>query len=301
MRRPRSAALLLASAPLVAGTARATYSIAAVDRERGELGGAATSCLRGQDVAIVYRSVPGVGAVLAQAHYARSTHAQAIEQLALGKSPSEVIAAVTAGPDPTPEVRQYAVLDFMGRLAHFTGEATDPFAGAVEGESGGLRFSVQGNLLTGRAVLDGAARALTAPACDLAERLMTALEAGAAGGQGDKRCTGSGIPADSAFLQVEAESGDVLVSLSVASSGDRDPLGELRAQLAAYRTQTPCAPAPPAAEKPERRTSGGGCSVGAPAPQHLGWLALLVAGVGARRRLRGAVLGTIGWCRSKTW
>jgi hypothetical protein len=104
-------------------------------------------------------------------------------------------------------------------------------------------YSVQGNILTGAAVLDQAASAFEADACDLAERLMRALEAGAEHGQGDSRCTGAGIPSDSAFIEVDRpdETAGSYLRLSVADTAPESPLPKLRALFDAWRATHPCA------------------------------------------------------------
>jgi MYXO-CTERM domain-containing protein len=71
---------------------------------------------------------------------------------------------------------------------------------------------------------------------------VRALEAGAMGGQGDRRCTPDGIPADSAFVQVdrEGEPAGSFLELHVPSSGNDDPLVELRADFDTWRASHPC-------------------------------------------------------------
>lgn len=84
--------------------------------------------------------------------------------------------------DPRIEARQLAVIDAAGRTASFTGNECIPWAGALAGRG----FSVQGNRLAGRAVLEGAAAAYERHASlPLAQRLMEALTAGDAAG-GDR-------------------------------------------------------------------------------------------------------------------
>jgi MYXO-CTERM domain-containing protein len=78
-----------------------------------------------------------------------------------------------------------------------------------------------------------------ASGCDLADRLMRALEAGAHGGAGDTRCTPGGIPADSAFLQVDGEDGTV-VQLEAVNTAPADPIAMLRAQYDVWRAANPC-------------------------------------------------------------
>lgn len=238
-----------------------TYSIAASDKTTREVGGAGTSCLGGQDVYVIYAAVPGIGVVHAQARYSLTGKARAAELLTTGASPADIIAEITqASFDAGAAVRQYAVVDVSGAASGFTGNATMPFADDRQGNVGSFTYSVQGNILTSAQVLDSAASAFEASGCDLAERLMSALEAGAEGGEGDSRCTPNGIPSDSAFLQVEApdgEAGDYL-ALRVRSSGSDNPLPLLRAQLSAWRVDHPC----PAPMQPSGGSGGGSSGSG---------------------------------------
>jgi uncharacterized Ntn-hydrolase superfamily protein len=300
----RSVALFAGTTLFFAAEARATYSIAAVDLTRAEFGAAATSCLEGDDVAVVYRAVPTVGVMLAQAYYNGTAHQRGIELLARGQTPSEVIEAITAS-DDNASSRQYALVDLAGRVAAFTGTNADPLALDRRGESGAIRFSVQGNTLSSEAVVSGAIRAAGEPACDLAERLLRALEAGALDGNGDSRCTGAGIPADSAFLRVEAANGETVVSLSVPSSGSANPLLELRAQFQAFRAQHPCS-LPEQASARAASDSGSGCSFAGKASRtpwvtRLLVFALATAAVRRRTRASTAISARLARCRSTIW
>lgn len=240
-----------------------TYSIVAADTQSHEVGGAGTSCLTGDDVYVIYRGVPGRGVVHAQAYYSLNARDRAAELLAQGDAPVAVLDAVTLPSfDPKVAIRQYGVVDVRGSSAAFTGTGTMPFAGDRQGTVEHFAYSVQGNILTSAKVLEQAAAAFQQSGCDLAERLMVALEAGAHGGQGDSRCTGKGIPSDSAFLQVESPGiaeGDYL-SLHVESSGEQDPLPLLRAKLDAWRVQHPC-PVKAPAVSPATTHDGCGCRV----------------------------------------
>lgn len=243
-RGPARSALLFAFGALVASApAHATYSIVAGDPATRQVGGAGTSCIGGSDVYVIYGSVPGVGAVHAQALFNQNGRNAAVQLLGQGQAPAQVVAAITAqGFDGNAASRQYGVVDVSGRSAGFTGTSAQSFADDVQGSVGGFVYSIQGNILTSSAVLTQAVAAFEAPACDLAARLMAALEAGGANGEGDSRCTGDGIPSDSAFLQVDlpdAPRGSFL-SLRVPTSGDDNPLPLLRAQFDAWRATSPC-------------------------------------------------------------
>jgi uncharacterized Ntn-hydrolase superfamily protein len=248
MRRggPAGFAWPLLAAGAVLGTPRladATYSIVAVDTATREVGGAGTSCLDGSNVYVIYGSVPGAGVVHAQATFSQAGRDRAVELLRQGTAPDEILASITAGSfDRNASVRQYAIADLEMRVAAYTGESTQPYAGDRRGMPGSFPYSVQGNLLTGPAVLQQAAAAFEAGGCDLAERLVRALEGGALGGQGDSRCTPDGIPADSAFVQVdrEGEPAGSYLELHVPSSGNDDPLVVLRGDFDDWRASHPC-------------------------------------------------------------
>jgi MYXO-CTERM domain-containing protein len=241
--------------------AGATYSVVAVDTATRQVGGAGTSCMReieGADVYIIYGSVPGRGVVHAQALVSGLSRDRAIKLLAGGTAPVDIIAAITAASfDGSASMRQYAVADLGGRVAAHTGTQTQAYAGDRQGMPATFVYSVQGNILTGKAVLTQAAAAFEGGGCDLAERLMRALEGGALGGEGDRRCTPLGIPSDSAFVQVdrEGEPAGSYLALRVPSSGNDDPLVELRASFDTWRETHPCE----VALSPEAPAEDAGC------------------------------------------
>lgn len=266
-----------------------TYSVVAVDTSRREVGGAGTSCLDGGDVYVIYDAVPGRGVVHAQAYYSVAGRRRATALLAEELSPEEILAAVTLPSfDPSAAIRQYGVVDSLGRSAGFTGAQTTPYAADRQGSSGVFAYSVQGNILTSDLVLSRAATAFESEGCDLAARLMSSLEAGALGGEGDSRCTASGIPSDSAFLQVESPDlarGQYL-SLRVETSADDSPLPLLRQQLDAWRLEHPCPVSPSVSATTSAPQQGCGC--------------VFVGGAGS---LDGGLLGgllVVAWLRHRT-
>ncbi len=257
-----------------------TYSIVAADTRAREVGGAGTSCLGGQDVYVIYRAAPGHGVVHAQAYYNAAGRERAAELLAEGAEPADILSRITLPDfDASAEIRQYGVVDVQGRVAAFTGPGTTPYAADVQGHIDSFAYSVQGNLLTSERVLSQAASAFESGGCDLAERLMRSLEAGALNGEGDKRCTPSGIPSDSAFVQVELPdtAAGAYLSLRVETSGANSPLPLLRQKLDAWRLEHPC-PAPPVTPSAAATAPDAGCDCsaqGAPDPNPtsgFGWL-----------------------------
>jgi uncharacterized Ntn-hydrolase superfamily protein len=228
-----------------ASIASATYSIAATDSSTQQVGGAVTSCVGSLDLASVYGSVPGRGVVHAQAQLDTRLRGKnlAIELIGQGVAPSEIIAMITASTlDRSFASRQYGVVDVDGRAAGFTGAQAQDYKDDQQARVGSFTYSVQGNILTSQRVLDQAAAGFEANGCDLADRLMTALEAGGKNGEGDSRCTGGGIPSDAAFIQVDLPGQPVgsWLKLSVSDTGSENPLPQLRTLFDTWRKTHPC-------------------------------------------------------------
>ncbi|MEP6782545.1 MAG: DUF1028 domain-containing protein, partial [Acidobacteriota bacterium] len=170
-----------------------TFSIIAFDPATQEFGVGVQSRAFGAGAAVPYVKA-GVGAVATQASANRMYGPKAIALLEQGLSPEEVVKRIT-DEDPGRDTRQVAVIDNKGRSAVYTGKRvidrnSDPkdlvhlggYAGHVTGES----FSVQGNTLASRAVVEAMAAAYRAGKGSMAERLMDALDAGQSKG-GDTR------------------------------------------------------------------------------------------------------------------
>jgi uncharacterized Ntn-hydrolase superfamily protein len=231
---------------LVASPAGATYSIVAADAASRQVGGAVTSCVAPQSVEVVYRGAPGHGAIHAQAAANANGRDRGVVLLQSGTAPAEVIAQIANSSfDSQFQRRQYGVVDLSGRAAGFTGTSAQQYRADRQGSVGAYVYSVQGNILTGVAVLDQAEAGFKSKGCDLAERLMLALEAGAQNGQGDSRCTTAyGIPSDAASLQVDREgepAGSYLRLVFTSTSlVHESPIVRLRAQYNAWRTTHPC-------------------------------------------------------------
>jgi uncharacterized Ntn-hydrolase superfamily protein len=284
---------------LLAGDARATYSIIALDVDTGQLGGAGTSCVGSQSVYAIYGVVPGVGVVAAQAALNEVARDRAVMMLEQGASAAEVIADITnADFDLLAGIRQYAVIDVESATpVGFTGASTMVYADDVQGNVVPYVYSVQGNILTSAAVLDQARAVFTAPGCDLADTLMLALEAGAQNDEGDSRCTPDGIPSDGAFIEVnlpDQGTAEPFLYLEVSDTSPSDPLAELRAMYTAWRTTHPC-PEPPPSNADAGVISDAGIedagTIDVPAPQ-AGSMALPPAGGAGASAGSGGVSGT---------
>ena len=160
-----------------------TFSIAAVDPETGESGVAVTT--RNPCVA---NGVPwvrvGVGAVATQARTRTQYGEELLSRLAAGMSAEEALRERLAEDEGAP-YRQVGVVGLTGGVAQHTGSEARTWAGHRSGPD----YAAQGNLLVGPEVVDAVAEdfeATRGSGLSLADRLISALEAGQAAG-GDAR------------------------------------------------------------------------------------------------------------------
>ncbi|WP_073259202.1 DUF1028 domain-containing protein [Cryptosporangium aurantiacum] len=157
-----------------------TFSVLGRDPVTGELGVGVASC-----VLAVGRAVPwakaGVGVVVTQSQTRRGYGPHALAGLEAGVPADQVLRTLLRR-DAGASGRQVAVLAADGVVAVHTGEGCLDTSGDRYGDG----WSVQGNLLRSPAVLDAMADAYVHSSLPLAERLLTALEAGEAVG-GDLR------------------------------------------------------------------------------------------------------------------
>lgn len=229
LRSARSSALvaaLLAATALSAHAAQphpSTFSIVAADPEAGEVGVAVASRFFAVGT-VVPHARAGVGAVATQS-FANTTYGpRGLELLERGLKAEETVAVLTRS-DQGRAQRQVGVVAADGGSATFTGEECNAWAGGRSGPG----YAVQGNILTGEAVVAAMERAWLASAGQpLAERLFAALSAGDAEG-GDKRGRQS-----AALLVVREGAGyggftDRAIDLRV--DDHPDPFGELERLL----------------------------------------------------------------------
>ena len=157
----------------------------------------------------------GAGAVSTQAWVNPGLGPLILDRLQQGERADaaldHVMSAETDG-----DLRQLGVVDANGESAAHTGRGTDAWAGHRTGPN----YSVQGNMLVGEDTIAAMeAEFFSAAAETLAERLLSALEAGQAAG-GDRRGR------QSAALIVRGPEVFPLVDLRVDEH--RDPVKELR-------------------------------------------------------------------------
>jgi uncharacterized Ntn-hydrolase superfamily protein len=159
----------------------ATFSIVAFDPETGDLGVAVESKFFGVG-AVVPWAKAGVGAVATQAFANTTFGPRGLHLLEMG-FPAQEALDVLVKSDPRSDRRQVGVVDAKGRPATRTGSKCNPWAGGRTGD----QYAAQGNILTGKEVVDAMAAAFEGSAGrPLADRLVEALLAGQAAG-GDSR------------------------------------------------------------------------------------------------------------------
>ncbi len=158
----------------------ATFSIAAIDLDSGDLGVAVQSKYFAVG-AVVPWAAGGIGAIATQSWANTDYGPDGLGLLEDGLAAGEVIGRLTSA-DADAQKRQVGVVDSEGRVANFTGNECQAWAGATEGDG----YTVQGNLLAGPGVIAAMASAYEARALPLAERLLAALQAGQRAG-GDRR------------------------------------------------------------------------------------------------------------------
>ncbi len=195
---------------------RGTYSIVARDPATGELGVAVQSHWFSVG-AVVAWARPGVGAVATQSVAEVAHGPNTLDRLQQGLDAPAAMAAVLAA-DGQARYRQLGVVDAAGLAVSHTGESCISCAG----DAGGWSFACQANMMANETVPARMAAAYGSAEGDLAERLLSALDAGEAAG-GDVRGRQS-----AALLVVPATGEPWRTRFDIRVEDHADPLGELR-------------------------------------------------------------------------
>jgi len=172
-----------------------TLSIVAVDKRSGEMGAAVLS----QSFSVGSKTIwsePGVGVVVAQGTIEPTYGSLGLALLKGGKTPPQALKSLLAT-DPRPDVRQVMIIDPRGRAAAHTGKGCLPEAGYLAGRG----FSVQANFVNAKRVWRSMAAAFRGAKGTLAERMVSALEAGE---QTSKRSRRGGAARSAAVMVVAA-------------------------------------------------------------------------------------------------
>jgi uncharacterized Ntn-hydrolase superfamily protein len=157
----------------------ATYSIVAYDKENGQIGVAVQSHWFSVGSTVTWAE-SGVGAVATQSFVEPSYGPLGLALMRSGKTAQQALTGLLAA-DPTPDVRQVAMVDINGNVAAHTGKLCIDAAGNITGHG----FSCQANMMEKNTVWTAMARAYENTG-ELVDRLLAALEAAEAEG-GDIR------------------------------------------------------------------------------------------------------------------
>lgn len=215
-----------AAAKASAGRPVSTYSIVARDASSGDLGVAVQSHWFSVGSVVPWAEA-GVGAVATQSFVEPSYGPKGLAALRAGTHPELVLRNLLAA-DPTPGVRQVAIVDARGRVAAHTGADCIPAAGHRAGDG----YSVQANLMLSHEVPDAMARAFEGARGPLAERMLAALESAQSVG-GDIRGKQSAAILVVRGRATEKPWTDRLVDLRIEDADH--PLVELRRVLRLHR------------------------------------------------------------------
>jgi uncharacterized Ntn-hydrolase superfamily protein len=217
-------------------TSRGTYSIVGADVAAGEVGAAVQSRYFAVG-AVVPWARAGVGAVATQALGVAVYGPRVLSLLEAGHEPARAIEHAVAD-DDLRDRRQLGVVRADGRAASWTGSECNEWAGDAQGDG----WAAQGNILAGEAVVRDMGEAFERTDGDLAEKLMSALEAAEAAG-GDKRGRQSAalLVERSGAAERSAEGIDTVIDLRV--DDHPEPIEELRRLLGLRRGQAASADA----------------------------------------------------------
>jgi uncharacterized Ntn-hydrolase superfamily protein len=181
-------AFLLAFVGFVAPAA-ATWSILIVNLATGEIAVGIATCLTGFDLkpnTVVV--VPGYGVAAAQSFVGPLSLRELIRTGLLNGTPASAILAQLAAADTGHQSRQYGIASLFGGQIAFTGTGAGAWAGDRVGQTGTLRYTIQGNVLTGQAVVNAAELAILNTPGSIGDKLMAAMDAARLMG-GDGRCS----------------------------------------------------------------------------------------------------------------
>jgi uncharacterized Ntn-hydrolase superfamily protein len=157
-----------------------TFSIVARDPVTGDLGVAVQSHWFSVGSLVTWAE-PGVGAIATQAFAEASYGPKGLALMKSGVAPADAIAQLTAA-DPQAASRQLGFVDATGRAASHTGAKCIAYASSHVGEG----YAVQANIMANDKVVPAMAQAFEATKGDLADRMLSALDAAQAAG-GDLR------------------------------------------------------------------------------------------------------------------
>lgn len=174
------------------GEVVATFSIAAVDPENGDVGVAVQSKFPNVRPVVPWVEV-GVGAIATQSFVNVSYGPRGLALMKNGATAEDALRILVQS-DSLRDIRQAGIVDARGNAATWTGRECFDWAGGFAGENFGGKgvlvtgtgFAAQGNILVGKETVEAMAKTFKETKGSLADRLLAALLAGGRAG-GDRR------------------------------------------------------------------------------------------------------------------
>lgn len=213
-----------------------TFSIVAIDTVTKEIGSAGATCLTEQPgfpgAVFISDIIGGHGAIHTQANGLTQNQLAARGRMLAGDTPEQIIAWLQENDyDGNPEVRQYGVIDLdvagTPRTAAYTGVDCLDYKNHIIGRN----YSIQGNILLGKQILDSMEARFVRTEGTLADKLMACLQGANVPGA-DSRCLADGLSSKSSFLRVSRwEDPDKTYKLNLTVGKTvvgRDPIDSLQ-------------------------------------------------------------------------
>mmetsp|Transcript_26936 Transcript_26936/g.40768 ORF Transcript_26936/g.40768 Transcript_26936/m.40768 type:complete len:319 (-) Transcript_26936:33-989(-) len=264
----------------LAGVVNATYSIVSTDSTTRQVGGAGATCLPDRDVFEgLYLSIPNRTVLHTQGLLIARDDPLVLNALDMmqqnkNESLSDIISALLESDNALfspfqgevyegPDLRQYGIADFGSHMAHTGSKLTElyevmfPGANNEEKDEGGkfnndqngkvrYNFHAMGNIVKVGTV-DSLARGFQSETndeygvCDMAGRLMAAMEMVSDGAYGDTRCLGDqGHSATGAFLHIDSPDGTELIHINIVGDGLEEPVEKLKEAFMEWRKSHRC-------------------------------------------------------------
>ena len=216
------ALLALFLSVMIAGPASATWSIVVLNRLTGEVAVATSTCISNFDISTavpVIRVGYAAGAAQSFVQSNASNRRIIFRNSLRGATPQQLLDAIEDA-DGGFENRQFGIVTFTGPPVTHTGTSNGNFANGVTGTFGEYDYAIQGNVLTGNAVVLNCETAFLNTDGDLGQRMIAAMEAARDAG-GDGRCSCSqSQPASCGSPPASFEYASFNAFMAVARLGD---------------------------------------------------------------------------------
>jgi uncharacterized Ntn-hydrolase superfamily protein len=253
--------ILISFANSLIHKAQDTFSILAFDTITREVGAAGASCVDMFNFPFysdhfICELFPDTGAIATQASYLPGNQAAARARMRAGDLPSALLAYLYANDaQNNPHVRQYGVVRMNDTSYQRTTAHTGTNCLDYKDHIIGPNYTIHGNILLGKQVLDSMeARFLKEPG-DLACKLMAAMQ-GAKMIGADTRCASNNSSSLFAFLKVSLPTDSfgqpsLLVSLKTHTGAQIEPIDSLQKLFSAQRSCTVSTVGIPVNKKPQ--------------------------------------------------